>query len=460
MSVSLPSKALSFFSLVMINVIAVDSLRSLPIGAAYGLSVITYYIVAALLFFIPSALAAAELATRWPTTGGIYIWVREAMGTRIAFVVMWLQWVYNVIWYPTIATWIAATLTYMFNPNYVNHPLYMISASLAIFWIATLLNCFGIRFSSWVSSIGAIVGTLIPMALMTLLGAVWLFLGHPTEVELTWQHFIPDLSNINQISFIVALVFGLIGIEMSAIHAGDVKNPERAYPRALFISVLIILSSLICASLAIAIVIPAHELNIITGLIEAYSAFFNAFHLGWMTPIIIIAIVMSSISGVSAWILGPSRGLMIASQDTALPKFLSTVTSKNVPVNLLLLQGIIVTLLTSLFLFLPSVSAGYWLLSALTAQLAVLSYVGLFVALIVLRRRYPKRTSCFCIPGGMFGVYSTAFIGLFACIAVFVIGFIPPDQINVGNTALYETLMVTGIVAFIAPVYFLIKKGQ
>ncbi|MCD8500040.1 MAG: APC family permease, partial [Gammaproteobacteria bacterium] len=212
-----------------------------------------------------------------------------------------------------------------------------------------LLNCFGIRFSSWVSSVGAIVGTLIPMALITLLGAVWLCLGHSTEVELTWHHFIPDLSNINHISFIVALVFGLIGIEMSAIHAGDVKNPERAYPRALFVSVIIILSSLICASIAIAIVIPAHELNIITGLIEAYSAFFNAFHLGWMTPIIVIAIVMSSISGVSAWILGPSRGLMIASQDTALPTFLSRVTSKNVPVNLLLLQGMIVTLLTSLF---------------------------------------------------------------------------------------------------------------
>ncbi|MCD8500041.1 MAG: hypothetical protein LRY43_03030 [Gammaproteobacteria bacterium] len=60
----------------------------------------------------------------------------------------------------------------------------------------------------------------------------------------------------------------------------------------------------------------------------------------------------------------------------------------------------------------------------------------------------------------MFGIYCTAFIGLLACIAVFVIGFIPPDQINVGSTVLYETLMITGMVVFIAPVYFLIKKGK
>ncbi|MES2204989.1 MAG: APC family permease [Pseudomonadota bacterium] len=451
-------KTLSFFSLVMINVIAVDSLRSLPIGAAYGFSVITYYLIAGLLFFIPSALAAAELATRWPTTGGIYIWVREAFGNKTAFIVMWLQWVYNVIWYPTIATWIAATLTYLFDPSYINHSLYMTCTSLAIFWIATLINCFGIRISGWISSIGAIVGTLIPMAIITLLGAVWLLLKKPTTIQLTWHSFTPNLSSINQISFVVALVFGLIGIEMSAIHAGDVKNPQKAYPWALLISVIIILTSLVFASIAIAVVLPAQQLNIITGLVEAYSAFFNAFHLAWMTPIIVFAIIISSISGVAAWIIGPSRGLMVASQDTALPKTLCKISKKNVPVNLLLIQGILVTLLTLLFLLLPSVTAGYWLLSALTAQLAVISYVGLFSALIVLRIKHPNRQGCFCIPGGIFGVCLVASIGLLACAAVFIIGFIPPAQINTGNLFTYEALIVGGIIVFIAPVYFFVRK--
>ena len=264
MSVSNSTKTLSFFSLVMINVIAVDSLRSLPIGATYGFSVVTYYLIAGILFFIPSALAAAELATRWPTTGGIYIWVREAFGNKTAFIVMWLQWVYNVIWYPTISTIIAATVAYLFNPAYADDKVYMVISTLVIFWSATLLNCFGMRISSWVSTVGAIVGTLLPMAIITVLGAAWLMLGKPTELALTWSSFAPNLSNINQISFVVALVFGLIGIEMSAIHAGDVKNPKKAYPWALLISVLIILASLVFASIAIAIVLPHQKLNIIT----------------------------------------------------------------------------------------------------------------------------------------------------------------------------------------------------
>lgn len=453
-------KALGFFGLVMINVIAVDSLRSLPIGAVYGFSVITYYLIAGVLFFIPSALAAAELATRWPTTGGIYIWVREAFGNKPAFIVMWLQWVYNVIWYPTISTMIAATIAYLFNPAYANNKIYMVISTLIIFWCATLLNCFGMRISSWVSTIGAVVGTLFPMAMITVLGATWLLLGKPTELQLSWHSFAPDLSSVNQISFVVALVFGLIGIEMSAIHAGDVKNPQTAYPRALLISVFIILASLVFASIAIAIVLPHQQLNIITGLIEAYMAFFSAFHMTWMTPIIIIAIIISSISGVAAWIIGPSRGLMVAGEDTALPKLLSKVTKKNVPVNMLLLQGIIVSLLTLLFLLMPSVSASYWLLSALTAQLAVLSYVGLFAALIVLRIKYPQRPGCFCIPGGLFGVSVVACLGLFACAAVFIIGFIPPSQIETGTLLTYEALLIGGIIAFIAPVYFLVRQRQ
>src|SRR5262245_6615697 len=79
-------KVLSVFSLVMINVIAVDSLRTLPISAMLGFSLVSYYLIAALAFFIPVALVAAELSTAYPNTGGLYVWVREAFGRRAGFI--------------------------------------------------------------------------------------------------------------------------------------------------------------------------------------------------------------------------------------------------------------------------------------------------------------------------------------------------------------------------------------
>ncbi|MCK4869992.1 MAG: amino acid permease, partial [Gammaproteobacteria bacterium] len=83
---------MNVFTLVMINVIAIDSLRGIPMGAHYGLALVFYYVVCGLAFFLPSALVSAELATAWPQTGGIYVWVREAFGVPVAFLVSWIQW--------------------------------------------------------------------------------------------------------------------------------------------------------------------------------------------------------------------------------------------------------------------------------------------------------------------------------------------------------------------------------
>src|SRR5271154_1301725 len=118
-------KILGIFSLVMINVIAVDSLRAVPIGAEYGFSIVFFYILGGLLFLVPVALIAAELATGWPKSGGIYVWVREAFGPQWGFLIMWLQWLYNIFWYPTIMSFIAATLAYLIDPQLANDKLYI-----------------------------------------------------------------------------------------------------------------------------------------------------------------------------------------------------------------------------------------------------------------------------------------------------------------------------------------------
>jgi len=91
-------RTLSVFSLVMINIIAIDSLRNLPTSAGMGLAVGVVYVAAFLVFMLPGILITAELATHYPKTGGVYVWVREAFGAKWGFVNIWLQWIYNVFW--------------------------------------------------------------------------------------------------------------------------------------------------------------------------------------------------------------------------------------------------------------------------------------------------------------------------------------------------------------------------
>jgi amino acid transporter len=74
-------------------------------------------------FLVPTALVAAELATGWQ--GGVYVWVREATGNRWGFVAIWLQWIQNVVWYPVQLAFIAAAVAFMVgSPDLANSGLF------------------------------------------------------------------------------------------------------------------------------------------------------------------------------------------------------------------------------------------------------------------------------------------------------------------------------------------------
>ncbi|KTC86601.1 APC family permease [Legionella brunensis] len=452
-------KVLSVFSLVMINVIAVDSLRTLPMSAKLGLPLISYYLVAAFTFFIPVALVAAELATAYPNTGGLYVWVREAFGRRAGFITIWLQWIYNVVWYPTILAFIAATFSYLFAPQLANNKFYLLGTALSLFWVFTLLNCFGMRVSSIVSIIGAGFGTILPMLGVSILGAIWLLQGRPISADMpsTW---LPDFSSIGNLSLFSAVLFGLLGMEMSAVHAEEVKNPQRDYPRAMLYSALIIFATLVFGSLAIVIVVPNQQLSVVSGLIDAYAVFFKAYHLPWMTAVIAILIILGGLSGVSAWIIGPTKGLLVSAQDGSLPEVFAKVNRYGAPVAILITQGVIFSLLSSVFILFDSINAAYWLLSDLSAQMALLVYVFMFSAAIKLRYSQPDKPRSYKIPGGNAMMWLVASIGIICCVGAMLIGFVPPTQIPINNIYFFELFLVGGLFLFVVLPWWFAKKHE
>jgi glutamate:GABA antiporter len=452
-------RVLSVFSLVMMNVIAVDSLRTLAITAQLGFSLVFYYLIAAITFFIPVALVAAELATAYPNTGGIYIWVREAFGVRAAFITSWMQWIYNVVWYPTMLAFIAATLAYLFAPELANNRFYLFGTIIVLFWIFTCLNCFGMKISSLISVIGASVGTLLPMIGIIILSIFWVCSGHhlPKHPSTPW---IPTAHDLGQLPIFVAVLFGLLGMEMSAIHAEEVKNPQRDYPRALLYSTILIFSTLTFGSLAIVMVVPLEKLSVVSGFIEAYSIFFDVFKLSWMTPIIAGLVIIGGLSSVSAWIIGPTRSLLISAHDGCLPKKFTHVNRHGAPVMILIAQGVLFTILSSVFYFIKSVNEAYWLLSVMCGQLALLVYVFMFAAAIKLRYSKPEKHRAYKIPGGKIGMCIVAGIGLFCCVVTILIGFIPPTQIPMQNIAFFEISLILGLVIFVMIPWIMAKKAK
>lgn len=434
-------KILGFFQLVMINVIAVDSIRTLTFSAVYGLSLVFFYLLVALTFFIPTALVSAELGTGWPTRGGIYVWVREAFGKRWSFAIIWLNWIYNIIWYPTILALIAGTFAYLIDPALAENKLYMCLSVLILFWIGTGINCLGMQASSLLSTLGAIGGTIFPMLLIALLGLIWVVQGKPMQIAFTWNQFFPQTLQTDNLAFLTNVLFGLLGLEMAATHAAEMRNPQRDYPRSLLVSAAIILATIVLGSLAIAIVVPAEQLSLATGIMQAFEVFLNAYHLPHLVPFIALFIILGGLSGMSAWMIGPTKGLLVASQDGNLPAYFNKTNSKGAPTRILIAQALLVSVLSLFFIWMPTVNSSYWILSVITAQLALLVYIALFAAAIKLHYHKPHVERSFRIPGKTVGIWTVCGLGITSCVGVIFCGFLPPSQIPFQNVYVYEAIL-------------------
>ena len=58
------------------------NVNTTPQLATFGLASIVIFLLAIGLFLTPTAMAATEMGTTWPRTGGIYIWTRMAFGSQ------------------------------------------------------------------------------------------------------------------------------------------------------------------------------------------------------------------------------------------------------------------------------------------------------------------------------------------------------------------------------------------
>lgn len=443
--------ALTVFTLTMITVGSVDSIRNLPATALFGSQLIAFFVLGALCFLIPTALVSAELASGWPKQGGVYVWVKEAFGQRAGFLAIWLQWIENVIWYPTILAFVAGTVGYLINPKLATNPYFLWSVVVASFWGVTLINLRGMQSSALFSNICALSGLILPMGLIIGLGALWITGGNPIQINFDLPSIVPHWHDHSMWVSLTAIMLSFCGIEIATVHANDVRDPQRAFPKALTYSVLIILGTLILGSLAIAVVLPQGDINLVAGIMQAFDAFFARYHLLWLMPVIALMLVMGGLGGVNNWIIAPTKGLLVAAQDGNLPKFFQRENAAGAPTVLLIGQAILVTILSTLFLLMPSVNGSYWLLTALAAQLYMLMYLMMFLAAIKLRIQAPKQPRPFRIPGGMPGMLFVSGLGLLGVMTTLVVSFMPPDGIDVGGIARYEITLMVGLVTMSVP---------
>lgn len=448
---------LGVMTLAIMNVAAVVSLRGLPAEAVYGLSSAFYYLFAAIVFLIPTSLVAAELAAMFSNKeGGVFRWVGEAYGKRYGFLAIFLQWIESTIWYPTVLTFGAVSIAYIgMNTSedalMASNKVFTLITVLVIYWVATFISLKGLGWVSKISKIGATVGTIIPAGLLILFGIIYLATGGHNNMDMS-QGFFPDLSNFNNLVLASSIFLFYAGMEMSGIHVMDVQPPaSKNYPKAIFIGAIIIVVIFILGTFSLGLIIPAKDINLTQSLLVGFDNYLNYLHLHWASPIIAIALMFGVLAGVLTWVAGPSKGIFAVGKAGYLPRFFQKTNKVGVQKNILIIQGCIVTLLSLLFVVMPSVQSFYQMLSQLTVLLYLIMYMLMFTAAIALRYRMPKADRPFAIGRNGNGlIWIVAGIGFLGALLAFILSFIPPSQINTGSNTVWFTVLIIGCVIFVA----------
>jgi amino acid transporter len=371
--------SISIFALVMLMTGAVDGVGNLPAIAIFGQQLVFFFIVGSLLFLLPTGLVSAELCSQYKQDSGVYVWSREAFGKKFGTLVVWLQWINTMVWFPTCLTTLVGTISYLIDPKLIHHPAYLVLTSLGLFWVMTCLNFKGVKQSTKIASWATGLGMVVPMLLVMGLSLLWIILGKPLAINLDKHAILPHLSSTGIWSSLTAIIAAFLGLELATVHVRKVKNAGKIFPKALIYTILVIIFTMGLGSLGVALVIPHQDIDLVAGTVQAFKLIFVGFDMPWLGYVLGGMLLFGSLGTMVNWLVSPANGLCQAAKDGHLPKILAKENENGVPKNVLIFQGIVVSIISMSFFLMPSVNGSYWLLLDLSTELYLLMYLLMFV---------------------------------------------------------------------------------
>jgi hypothetical protein len=168
-----------------------------------------------------------------------------------------------------------------------------------------------------------------------------------------------------------------------------------------------------------------------------------------------VLITLGGVVSLAAWLIGPAKGLGIVAEEGNMPPLFDRTNRYGAPVAVLLIQALIGSAISLLYVFLPSVNQAYWILSAMTVELLCIVYILVFAAVIKLRYSQPDTPRPFRIPGGKAGVWIVGGIGLFGTAFAFIVGLMPPSYFATSGLIYIGAVLLGTFLLAVPPLVFL-----
>lgn len=441
------SITISCFAMFLIIAGSIDNIRNLAGTAQSGSYIIFFFVLASIVFLIPSAMISAYFSSNYTQRGeeGIYGWIKEVFNADIALFALSCQFLQTFTWYPAVLAFVAGMIVKLLLPSWSNH---LTVLEILIFWLVTYINIMGLATSFRLMKIFIMLGMVLPMGIILIFGSIWLAQGNPHYAHFTLSNMVPPLTNFSSWTALTFIITGFTGIELACVHIRNVREPRKTFPKALFSASVFMLITMVFGAVSIWMLIPNTSIDAEYGVATAFKLYLHSYHLNWLYPVLLIFIILGTLGQLVNWVLSPIRAIGYTVKDGYLPKILYKNNKRGVPQNLLILQACIISIVCLLFSYMPP-NNFMIILTSTGTEVYLGAYFVLFLAMIKLSITKAIKREGFVPKFPLILSIS----GLLGCMLSFCVGFYQPNSVKL-LIVNYHLVYISAIVISYSPLLY------
>ena len=393
------NKKFSFVSVILSVICVVFVAEAAAPAAAIGNQQFFWWILLIITFLLPYGMVVAELGTTYESDGGLYDWVRNALGDKWGSRVAWYYWINFPLWIASLATLFPDILGMVFGFEF--NTLTVIGIELAFVWIVVVMSFFKVSDSEWILNGGAVLKVAIALTVGGL--GIWYACTHGFANDMSPHTFLPDLTSTSALGYLSIILFNFMGFEVITTFASDMKNPARDIPKAIILGGLAIAAIYLFASFGIGAAIPADQIDPDFGMIVAVQTMVGD---SPIFAIICIVFLLTLFANMASWSFGVNFVADYAAKHGNMPAVFAKESAKTgMPNGAAIVNGVVATLCILLQLIpIEAISNGFfWMLFSVNVVFLLISYIPMFPAFFKLRKVDSKRERVFSFPfkGGL-----------------------------------------------------------
>ena len=414
--------------ITLFAITCVTSTRWIPGAAHVGPESITLWILAALLFAVPLAIAVAALIVKYPGPGGLYLWTRKDFGPWHGFLCFWTYWVgIAALLPPIVMFYIPVVLR-------VESQFWVVTASLAAIWLALGSNMVGVNIGKWTENLGALATWLLVMLLAIVAAVVVSRRGMATHMDVT-PHW-----NWGTINFWSGIAYAMSGLELAGLMSEEIRDPRRNLPRAGWIASGFGVAFYTVATASMLAILPPAKIRELKGYAQVSEAAAPIVG-GWLPAVLAVIVLITGIGAIGGVGSGTSRLPFAVGIDHLLPAAFGKIHPRwRTPHLSILALGFISSILLVSFQIGDSLRAAYQELLAMMVIAGFLPYLYIFGS------------------SWKAGNRLSAVAGWFVTVLAIVCAIVPTEDIH--NTWLYEGKLAAGTVGVIGSAWYLYRRAS